>query len=169
MKPGAYHALDSVLNVVLLWPSMVLYWRGIWDLWGHYTGGRHWVMFGVGWLSLIGYFVQPVLSHYLLPLREKQRVAYELLVRVYLLCFSSLLMCFWRGVWDAADQVGGFGYRNNVICYVVSYGIVVVSRSGRSCIFPPMFSVDDMSEDVLKPVTRFGIQVSEFSSCIVHQ
>ena len=157
MKPAVYHALDSLLCMFLLFPSMVFCWRGIWDLWGYYTGYKHWVMFGCGCISVFGYFVHPLVERYI---PRKNRILYQILVRVYLFIFMCFFMCYWRGIWDTIDHYFGFGLQNNLITYFCCYTILIVSRSVRSCIFPPMFAVDDLSEDVLKPLTRFSQKVS---------
>ena len=153
-----YHVGDDLLCLFVFFPSMVLYWRGIWDLWGYYLNSNVWALFGAGNVSFLGYLIQPALERYI---PQKPRWLYYLLVRVYLFCFSAFLMCYWRGVWDTSDDLLGFELGSNLITYVLSYAILIVSRSIRSCIFPPMFTANDMSEDVLKPVTRFGVQVSQ--------
>ena len=155
------HMGDSILCCTVLFPSMVLYWRGIWDLWGYYLPGvddgyHHWSLFSVGSITVFGYFVQPLLDR---NIPKENLVVYFILTRMYMYVYAALHMSYWRGVWEIPDYYMGFDLTNNLIMYVVLYGVLLVCRGGRTTIFPPMYAINDTREDLLQAFTRFRTKV----------
>jgi len=70
MLPGCQHVADSLLCLLVFFPSMLCYWRGIWDLYGVYLFPDDplwcdWATFALGCGALLGYFYQPALDHLL--------------------------------------------------------------------------------------------------------
>ena len=94
------HALDCALSLFLFFPSMLAYWRGIWDLLGVYIIPEqeplcHWLTTGLGACALLNYFTLPLLDHWL---SRDRRLTYFLVTRLHMVVMGLLNMAYWRGV-----------------------------------------------------------------------
>ena len=63
------HVIDYVMNLFVFFPSMLCYWRGIWDLYGYYfsmvdpdEGVYNWFIAGTGACFIGAYFVYPIVN-----------------------------------------------------------------------------------------------------------
>ena len=155
-------AADSVLCLFVFYPSMLFYWRGIWDLFGVYIypddePKNHWVTTGIGACSIIGYFVYPLLDRLF---TSRSGFVYILVSRVALYVQGVLAMAYWRGVWGVADYyLLQFGWKGGVIGLLISYTTLLLLRCSRTLIFPPFVVVLDTRKDVLQPSTLFQTEV----------
>lgn len=156
-------AIDSLLCVFLFFPSMLFFWRGIWDLYGVYVFPNdsprfEWATAGLGACSIVGYFACPLLSRCLGAVRWK--ALRFIVVRLYMYAFGILAMANWRGIWGLADHyLKGFGWRGNVVEFLVCYSFLVVMRCSRSLVFPPFVVCLDTRDSLLVPSTCFRSQV----------
>ena len=161
---------DSVLCLLLFFPSMLFYWRGIWDLFGVYVypddePKNHWVTTGIGACSIIGYFVYPLLDRLF---TSRSGFVYILVSRVALYVYGVFAMAYWRGVWCLADYyLLQFGWEGGAIGLVISHTLLLLLRSSRSAIFPPFSVILDTRDDVLIPATRFQTKVHTFSYLVI--
>lgn len=70
------HVIDSLLCLFVFFPSMLMYWRGIWDLYGVYIYPHdelrcNWGVFALGSATLIGYYAHPALGAALKYLKHR--------------------------------------------------------------------------------------------------
>lgn len=156
-------ALDSFLCLVVFFPSMLFYWRGVWDLFGVYIFPNdapkcHWVTAGLGSCSIVGYFVHPLLSHHLEKTHSKAlRIV---LTRLYMYSFGILVMAYWRGVWSLAEfYLHQFGWKGGLIGLCVCHTILFSTFCSRTAIFPPFVVFLDTREELLVPSTCCRTQV----------
>lgn len=156
---------DSTLVIFLFFPSMVFYWRGIWDLYGVYIvpyeipEHQWWIVTGFGACSIVGYFAAPFLS-YLLSFTQS-KVLRAIAIRVYLFAFAILAMAYWRGVWGVADvYLLELGWSVSVAGLCISHGFLLVLRCSRTTIFPPFIVNLDTRKDVLGVSTCFQTEVN---------
>ena len=174
---SGYHVADSLLCLFVFFPSMLCYWRGIWDLYGVYlfpadTLLCDWATFGLGCGAILGYFYQPAVDHllhraWLVEGRRswKGHVVFVLLTRFAFYVHAVTAMAHWRGVWHLAnryidavvDQTTGA-----IAGLIVCYSALVVLRASHTTIFPPFIVINDMRADVLVPSTRLQTKVDEF-------
>jgi len=176
MLPG-YHVADSVLCLFVFFPSMLCYWRGIWDLYGVYLYPHDplrcdWATFGLGCGALLGYFYQPALDHLLHHAGLvgggrrgwKGRVVFVLLSRLAMYLHAVTAMAHWRGVWHLANR-----YIDAVVDRTtgalaglfVCYSSLVALRACHTAIFPPFIVINDLRSDVLVPCTRLQTKASQ--------
>lgn len=168
MLPG-YHVADSILCLFVFFPSMLCYWRGIWDLYGVYLFPEDpllcdWATFGLGCGALLGYFYQPAIDRLLhhVGLVEgrsswKGRAVFVLLTRFAMYVHAVTAMAHWRGVWHLANRyIDAVVDRTTgaVVGLVVCYSTLVVCRASHTAIFPPFIVICDMRSNVLVPWTR---------------
>ena len=78
-RPKLLKVLDIVLILFVLHPCMVLYWRGIWDLWGVYVNPKpfpanQWKILCVSCSTIFGYFIGPKLNEYTINKSRAQQV-----------------------------------------------------------------------------------------------
>jgi hypothetical protein len=153
---------DTFLVCFLLFPTMVFYWRGIWDLVGVYIFPddelkRCWTIVGLGSATIFGYALHPVVD---VALRRTSRRWRLVLTRVYMAVYAVLPMAYWRGVWTTADYyLLQYGWQAGLIEYVICEVVLITCRVRQTAIFPPLVVVMDTRKDVLRPATRFGIKV----------
>jgi len=177
MFPG-YHVADSLLCLFVFFPSMLCYWRGIWDLYGVYLYPDDplfcdWATFGLGCGALLGYFYQPAIDHLLehCGLVEGRRswkgyVVFVLLSRFALYVHAVTAMAHWRGVWHLANRyIDQLVDRTTgaIVGLIVCYLALVALRACHTAIFPPFIVINDMRPDVLVASTRLQTKVDEFA------
>jgi len=177
-----YHVADSVLCLFVFFPSMLCYWRGIWDLYGVYLVPDDsllcdWATFGLGCGALLGYFYQPAVDHLLhhVGLVEVRRswkghVVFVVLTRFPMYVHAVTAMAHWRGVWHLANRyIDSVVDRTTgaVVGLVVCYSTLVVCRACNTAIFPPFIVIHDMRADVLVPSTLLQTKVRNTASLCV--
>ena len=155
------HLADSLLCCFVFFPSMALYWRGVWDLWGVYIfpeqhPKQQWVLLSISVTSIFGYFLAPWLEKIL---DKQNRLLYFVLSRTYAFFYAAFYMCLWRAVWDLADHY----LENDIVTSAINlgccYGALLCFRASRCCISPPMYTSLDKKEDFLAVKTWFGTKV----------
>jgi len=176
-----YHVADSILCLFVFFPSMLCYWRGMWDLYGVYLYPDDellcdWATFCLGCGALLGYFYQPTLGHLLRYVgfvdgrrNWKGCVMFVVLSRVALYLHAVTAMAHWRGVWHLAnryidavvDRLTGA-----IVGLVVCYSALVVCRASHTVIFQPFIVINDMRADVLVPSTRLQTKVAKLRSAL---
>ena len=162
-RPKLLKVLDIVLILFVLHPCMVLYWRGIWDLWGVYVNPKpfpanQWKILCVSCSTIFGYFIGPKLNEYTI---NKSRAQQVVTVRIFLWIYGALFMGYWRGVWETASY-----YVDDDVLYAslvlsVPYCLLLLFRASRTCIIPPMLVNLDTTHSVLIPRTRFSTTVNQ--------
>lgn len=166
-----YHIGDSLLCCFLFFPAMMLYWRGIWDLWGVYIFPEQypkqtWTLFAISLITIIGYFILPLIETQRANVAKQKdgslysKVVFPGFFRAYFMVYASFYMCYWRAVWDLADYYLPTDLAGSLINLVCTYMALVVFRASRCCIFPPMFTLLDTRPDVLTVSTRFSTKVT---------
>jgi len=168
------HALDSFLCLFVFFPSMLCYWRGIWDLYGVYLFPDDpflcdWATFGLGCCALLGYFYQPAVDHLLrhVGFVDGRRtwlgcVVFVLLSRLTLYVHAVTAMAHWRGVWHLANRyIDAVVDRKTgaIVGLIVCYSSLILLRACHTAIFPPFIVINDMRSDVLVPCTRLQTKV----------
>lgn len=159
-----WHFADSSLCLLVFFPSMVFYWRGIWDLFGVYISPSsvltcNWVVFGIGCLTILEYFLHPAIRYFLQNVRS--RFVYVIISRVYMYFSGVILMAYWRGVWTLADYyLQKYGWQSGLVGLLTCYPLLVLSVTSRSVIFPPFIVNLDTGPNVLVPSTKFQTQVN---------
>jgi Fuseless len=166
-KPSSWlHFADSMISLFILFPSMLFYWRGIWDLLGlyaredlpHHVPLCYWLMTAVGSLSLVSYATLPVLNHYL---TRDNRVVYVIVTRVHMYVHGAAVMTFWRGVWSLADHyLIDFGWTTGLVGLCVCHVSLLLLMTSRSAIFTPFVVSLDTDSDILTPCTCLQTEVS---------
>ena len=170
-----YHVVDSFLCLFVFFPSMLCYWRGIWDLYGVYLFPVDplwcdWATFGLGCGALLGYFYMPAVGHLLqrVGLVEGRRgwkggVVFVLLTRVTMYIHAVTAMAHWRGVWHLANRYIDAFVANRtagaIAGLAVCYSSLVVLGASHTAIFPPFLVIHDMRSDVVVPCTRLQTKV----------
>jgi len=96
---------DCTLCIFVFFPSMVFYWRGIWDLLGVYIYPDneplcHWVITGIGSCTILSYGIFPLLTQ---ALEGSRKSVYVLVTRTFMFIHGDLSMTYWRGVWMLGD------------------------------------------------------------------
>ena len=157
-----WRAADSALCLLLFFPSMLLYWRGIWDVLGVYIIPDqvplcHWVTTAVGACTLIGYLTVPLLAR---CLSRDRVVTYFIATRLFMYVYGALSMSYWRGVWSLADYyLEGFGWGGSLVGLGLCYGALTALRVSRTLVFPPFSVCLDTREDLLTASTLLGTKV----------
>lgn len=165
------HGADSALCLLLLFPSMVFFWRGIWDLYGVYIyPGQQFESalgtFLLGSCSIFGYLLLPVCDW---SFHKLGTTTCAVLTRFYIFAYSILYMAYWKGVWTLADYfLEPYGWLAGVIGFCVIYPVTVLLRVSRTAIFPPFVVVMDSREDALGAATRFKVQVCVLELSLRH-
>jgi len=169
-----YHVADSALCLFVFFPSMLCYWRGIWDLYGVYLFPDDallcdWATFGLGCGALLGYFYQPAVAYLLRHVGVvdgrrswKGCIMYVLATRLVMYVHAVTAMAHWRGVWHLANRyVDAVADRTTgaAVGLVVCYSALVVLRASHTAIFPPFIVINDLRSDVLVPSTRLQTKV----------
>jgi len=163
------HVIDSTLCLLIFFPSMVFYWRGIWDLYGVYISPNdpfvsNWAVFGLGCGTIFGYFIHLIINRLLRDVTN--RVFYFVVSRVYMYMYGILLMAYWRGAWTVADYyLNEYGWHSALVGLLTCYPLLVVLCSSRSVLFPPFIVCLDTRSSVLVPSTRFQTQVNTYFTC----
>ena len=149
---------DALLSCFLVFPLMVLYWRGIWDLFSVYIFPEYqlkacWTISCLGCATIIGYVTHPIINS---KLRHKSPVIRFFLTKVYMTVYAVLPMAYWRGVWMTADYyLSEFGWRGALVEYIICELLLIVGGVRRNAAFPPLYVTTDTDRDVLTPNTRF--------------
>ncbi|ESN98105.1 hypothetical protein HELRODRAFT_193091 [Helobdella robusta] len=156
------HIGDCFLSLFLFWPSMVCYWRGIWDLYSYYfklDSGEpfnSWLITSVGSVFIFAYALYPLVDRCLEKRGRKTRC---LITRITLYVGGIFLMGYWRGVWGLADYyLEGFGWKGGMIGLAFCYSILTVLKTSRTVIFPPFVVTMDSRDGALIPSTKFKIK-----------
>ena len=155
-------ALDVLVIVLILHPCMVLYWRGIWDLWGFYVNPKpfpvaQWKIFGISCLTIIGYFIGPKLQQALVNKADNCR---SVITRLFLFIYGAFFMAYWRGIFETTHYYVDEDPARALVVLLVTFGLLVIFRSCRSCLIPPMLVNLDTRAGALLPSTRFKTKVS---------
>ena len=163
--------MDSFLCLFVCYPMMVFYWRGIWDLWGVYIDPQEypapkWNILGISSLAFIGYFLGPFIQK---KLDRDDVIKYTIVTRCFMFVYAAFYMGFWRSWWETLDHYfTDHGLTASLINFFITYPILLLLRSSRSCIFPPMFILPDTRRGVLSPSTRFSTEVHDPLNCMSH-
>ena len=162
-------AADSALALFVFFPSLISYWRGIWDLIGVYIfPGReplnHWTTAAIGSMSIFGYFLLPWLKNTLQPLKKSKRrstrILYFISSRCYMYLYAAFYMAFWRGLWSLGDHyMLPYGWKGDLIMLVSLYAVLALLRSARTIIFPPYVVTLDTRNGLMEASTRLGMKV----------
>lgn len=155
------HVYDSLMCVFLFFPSMVIYWRGIWDLWGVYIfpgdyPAQQWTLLGIGSVSYFGYLLAPLVDS---NIKNTGPVVRFIFSRGYMYLYAALYMCFWRGHWDIADYYFDKDALASLINLLAAFACLILLRGSRCAIFPPLVVLLDTRYNALEPSTRFHTQV----------
>lgn len=153
------HVIDCVMNLFVFFPSMLCYWRGVWDLYTYYfssinpdEGVYNWFIAATGACFVLAYFVYPIVNRLIANLPVIIRAV---LVRLTLYCGGILAMGYWRGVWGLLDHYIKQNWEGAAIGLAISYPTLVLLNASRSIIFPPFVACMDSRVDALIPGTRF--------------
>ena len=160
-RQAILHVGDSLLCCLVFFPSMVLYWRGIWDLWGVYifhgqSPKQQWVLLTISLTSVFGYIAAPLLDKYL---DRGKRILYFVVSRGYSYIYAALNMCYWRAVWTLGDYYLPADMGSSAVNLACTYIPLLLFRVSRCCIFPPMLTCLDTRDDFLKVSPRFKTKV----------
>ena len=162
--PTFLHVCDVLCTVFVFFPLMVMYWRGIWDLWGVFIFPndpykRTMICVPIGSLSVFFHFAAPAVERSLRSYKKASRKCYYFLVRVYMYAYSTFYMCYWRSVWETADlYMSGETWAHGVT-WLVCWMLLICFGVMRTAIFPPYIINLDTRDDVLGVYTRFSAKV----------
>ena len=156
------HVADTLIVLFILYPPMVFYWRGIWDLWGVYIQPgpyptAKWYLILISSACYGGYFIGPIIDR---KIASKSYVTKRIIIIIFLNIYGALFFGYWRAVWETLDFYFSPDPVQNLIVMLASYSVLVFLRCSRSCIIPPMYASLDTREGVLIPNTRFKTKVS---------
>jgi len=173
MFPG-YHVADSLLCLFVFFPSMLCYWRGIWDLYGVYLFPDDpllcdWTTFGLGCGAILGYFYQPAVGHLVQHYgfaggrrTWKGCVIFVFMTRFAMYVHAVTAMAHWRGVWHLANRYIDAVFdrlTGAIVGLVVCFSSLVALRACHTAIFPPFIVINDLRHDVMVPSTRLQTKV----------
>ena len=155
---------DSLLCLFLFFPSMVAYWRGIWDFSGAVVNPSgsplgEWRLVAIGSLAILGYAVLPNLQRFA---GQRKTSRYIVVTRVFMYLHATCAMCYWRGVWLLADYYITTGWKHALQTSLITGLLLLVTRGFRNCIFPPFYTALDTRKDLMEPFPRFGSKVRYF-------
>ena len=158
------HACDILCVTFVFFPLMVMYWRGIWDLWGVFVYPndvykRTLTCVPIGSISVIFYIMAPAVEKSLKSYKKSSRKCYYFLVRLYLYTFSMFYMCYWRSVWETADLYMSPQTWQCGLIYVICWAVLCSLGVMRTAIFPPFMVNLDTRDEVLTVCTRFSTKV----------
>jgi hypothetical protein len=155
-------SVDCCINILVIFPAIICNWRGTWDVLGVYifpdqTPLNHWVTTAIGFCSVfLGYFIFPPLGN---RLRGCRHGVFLVGSRLAMYVYSILFICIWRGVWNLLDHYMTSNWRLSLIGYFICSLILLVFRSFRAAMWPPLIAFLDKKQAVLVPAPRFGTKV----------
>jgi len=150
--PTLLRLADSAICLFVIFPSMISFWRGIWDLCEVYFPPNHGVYsycmsLAIGSCSIFDYALLPVLDRYL---SRDRKVVYVIVTRVNMYLQSVLVLFYWRGVWDMANHfLLPYGWITGLIGVCVCYGSQLLTMTSRSVLFTPFAVALDTDKDIL--------------------
>ena len=151
---------DTAIALLLTFPLTCMYWRGIWDLIGHYVLTEKeplslWIQTSIGLLQLVGLMLLPLIGKYLNP---SKKLTFWIYTRVFMYIHTVTYMFYWRGFWLLLNYHLPITWQYNVATLVASLLGLVLLGGLRSTMWPPFFITID-TPDLFTCANRFGSQV----------
>lgn len=151
---------DVIMVCFLFFPAMIIYWRGIWDLWGVYVfpdqhPKQEVALLCISSSTILSYFSLPLLK--LKMKRCKNRILYALIMRSYMYVYAAFMMSFWRAWWTFYYYYLPKDFSPWIVC--ITYLLLILFRATRNCVMPPMYVCLDTSDSFLLVKTRFDTKV----------
>jgi hypothetical protein len=164
-KKGVLIGVDVLLANFVLFPCIICYWRGVWQLYDMYVFPSiiplsDWVTITIGAVSLAGYFLYPLSGSVVSQLRDSHPVWCFILTRVSFFIYAPFQLAVWNGVWGLADYYLTTNPSIAAGALLCGYVVLVVLRTSRSVLYPPVIVVVDTRDDALQPNLRFDSQVT---------
>ncbi|OXA59261.1 hypothetical protein Fcan01_06000 [Folsomia candida] len=155
-----YRTADLVMNMLVLFPLSIGFWRGVWQLMEYYSSPEVW---GVGpWLSMgLGYLIPFVLYVFQEPLKRQVAPGPMTFVPFYVLSRSLLLIHSfgsvnqWRGLWQLMDDETGKGPESALVSLIVGLFFSLVLRTFSNVLAPPLLVVVDEASTIHDCPLRF--------------
>jgi len=160
MPINKLRAADSALALLVFFPSLVVYWRGSWDLISAiiYPGREplcYWVQTAIGCCTVFDYYLCPVLNKYITPQNKK---TYFILSRLFLIWHGALYMFIWRGVWGLGDYYVTREPNWALLQLIIILAILISLRCLRHTIWPPFITAMDKNAEIFVAANRFGVE-----------
>lgn len=160
--------IDALWNLCVLFPVLVLFWTGTWDLVDVYmdrlfpnqtlvSGGMSIVIGGI--ILISGYFVIPLLKEFVCPFSWRS-LKHIVVSRICMYVCSVGNMFFWRGLWNTTLILVGIDPWILPAMAFIALVLVILLKSTVNCIGCPFGIHLDTSPDFYDTSPRFRQQVS---------
>ena len=161
--PGLLGVLDGLISLFVVFPFTCMYFRGAWDLVGHYVLPatpplQYWVYVAIGHLQVLGLLGLPWLAARL-DRPKRSRASFWILSRLFMYVYTASGMFYWHGLWRLLDFYLGTAWLESATTLVVTWSALCLLGSCRSAIWTPFFIAVDTERDALEQVTRFRCKV----------
>jgi len=157
MYVNKLRAADSVLALLIFFPSLVIYWRGSWDLIQSIIfPGREplcwWVITAIGCCKVFSYYAIPLFNKYITP---DKKWTYIIVGRLFLILHGALYMFIWRGVWGLGDYYVTNEWKWALVQTYVVIAVLILFRVLRHAMWPPFVTALDKHTKVFVASNRF--------------
>ncbi|XP_055387284.1 uncharacterized protein LOC129615897 isoform X2 [Condylostylus longicornis] len=152
--------IDILFSSLIIAPLVISYWRGTWELLGHYIM-PHQILFSACLSFFIGLFGhslfvigQQFLANALNP--DRVRLTYYVISRFYTYVYGSICVNGWRGAWILVDLFTG----NTQLWTVALVTLIVIlllagTRGFRNCCATPFALITDYRDGYFEVATMF--------------
>ena len=158
---------DALISTFIFFPLTVLHWEGTWAIQDEYfipssNEASTLLSFAIGAIiCTIQLLMQPQLSEWLL---KQPPLLYFVSTRIHLYIHGWAILCYWRGVWNLLDFF--FNSEHPLFQYIVlavylfCQILMILFRTVRTTIGPPVSIKLDFSDDLLEADLIFKVHVS---------
>lgn len=150
---GVLMYLDWAINILILCPLNVMYWRGLWGLLDIFVVPTHmdisaYISVGLGYaVGFFCYAIQGPLSRYMTD-SKKGYFGRFAISRCYTVLFSFGLINEWRGVWQTLDHHFGKSWKSGLTSASVGALVLASTCTLRNILAPPLVMATDHLDDV---------------------
>lgn len=144
---GFLQVLDTFFSALIVGPLVVTYWRGTWNLMGHYLFPGKPINSALASLAIgiIGHIIftifQEFFRRYFNP--DKHRLTFYCGSRLYTSIFAIVCVNGWRGGWQLIDIYTNHNVTTIVVITISVIIIMIAVKTIRNIIAAPFVVVSD--------------------------
>ncbi|GAV01965.1 hypothetical protein RvY_12588-2 [Ramazzottius varieornatus] len=164
------YILDGLMNILVLAPLVVTYWRGTFHVLDIYLLPDPALRVASHWLSIAVAVVGLLIFGYLQDwMRQrvnatKSPISEIMLKRIYCYFFGLMCVNHWRGVWGLWDIYTGYTLASGLYSFGSGVAILLMTRGFCNTLSPPLIAACDLNDDFFQITTRF--QVPRSVTCL---